>query len=90
MSTASQVRETVVALMAFMGGETQGEVAEGLQLNQSQVSRKLSGVSVFSLDDLDNLAAHYGIAVHDLVQGPEHACTVLRERMLAITNKERT
>ncbi|MDX2981650.1 hypothetical protein ACTFBT_38405 [Streptomyces microflavus] len=36
---------------------------------QTWISRKLSGVPTWTLDDLDRFSAHYGIPVPDLVAG---------------------
>jgi transcriptional regulator with XRE-family HTH domain len=60
----------------YATGETQADLGRGLRLSQGQVSRKQAGSikgSSWTLDDLDRLAAHYGIPVPDLVAGPECA-----------------
>ncbi|MFB7367816.1 helix-turn-helix domain-containing protein, partial [Streptomyces hydrogenans] len=58
-------------------GERQAVVAAALGLSQAQVSRKQSGAAHWSLEDVDGLAAHYGISVLDLLAGPTHAVGVL-------------
>ncbi|MZE55025.1 helix-turn-helix domain-containing protein [Streptomyces sp. SID5770] len=75
-STAAYLRLTVAALM-FATGERQGDLADGLGITQGQVSRKQTGSALWSLDDLDRLAAHYGIPVPDLLCGADHAVSRL-------------
>ncbi|MFB7422093.1 hypothetical protein ACFC0K_02280 [Streptomyces hydrogenans] len=58
-------------------GERQGDLAAAIGLSQAQVSRKQSGAAHWSLDDVDLLAAHYGLPVLDLLAGPTHAVGVL-------------
>ncbi|MEU6933320.1 acyltransferase [Streptomyces sp. NPDC046374] len=58
-------------------GERQGDLAAGLGQSQAQVSRKQSGKSHWSLEDVDLLAAHYGLHALDLLAGPTHAVGVL-------------
>jgi transcriptional regulator with XRE-family HTH domain len=60
-------------------GETQAQLAAGLRLSQGQISRKQSGRHEWSLSDLDKVSAHYGIAVWDLIAGPEVALSKLPE-----------
>ncbi|MEU7191745.1 helix-turn-helix transcriptional regulator [Streptomyces sp. NPDC045369] len=64
-------------------GETQKDLAHGLRITQGQVSRKLTGRSLWALDDLDRLATHYGVPVPDLLCGPSHALTRLPRTRLA-------
>ncbi|WP_052391613.1 helix-turn-helix domain-containing protein [Streptomyces sp. NRRL B-24484] len=71
-TTEGLLRLSVAALMRATG-EQQRDLAAGLGLSQSQVSRKQSGMSSWSLDDLDRLAAHYGVPVLDLLSGPTEA-----------------
>lgn|GEM_PF-5904855 len=70
------LRTTVAALMQRTG-ENQADLAEGLRLSQSQVSRKQAARSDWTLDDVDKLSAHYGIPVVDLLAGPTRACEQL-------------
>ncbi|MFK3735023.1 helix-turn-helix domain-containing protein [Streptomyces sp. NPDC088090] len=76
LSTEESLRLTVAALMTRTG-ERQAVVAGALGLSQAQVSRKQSGAAHWSLEDVDGLAAHYGISVLDLLAGPTHAVGVL-------------
>ncbi|MGW5002480.1 helix-turn-helix domain-containing protein [Streptomyces hydrogenans] len=76
LSTEESLRLTVAALMTRTG-ERQAVVAAALGLSQAQVSRKQSGAAHWSLEDVDGLAAHYGISVLDLLAGPTHAVGVL-------------
>ncbi|MEC4575079.1 helix-turn-helix domain-containing protein [Streptomyces virginiae] len=76
MGTEELLRLTIAALMARTG-ERQNVVAEALGLSQAQVSRKQAGRQHWSLEDIDGLAAHYGLHVVDLLAGPTHAVGVL-------------
>ncbi|GGS26910.1 hypothetical protein GCM10010252_77280 [Streptomyces aureoverticillatus] len=76
MSTEELLRLTVTALMTRTG-ERQAVLAEGIGLAQAQVSRKQTGKAHWTLDDCDQLAAHYGMSVLDLLAGPTHAVTAL-------------
>ena len=78
MSTPRIFRATIAALMGATG-ETQAQLAAGLRLSQGQISRKQSGRHEWSLSDLDKVSAHYGIAVWDLIAGPEVALSKLPE-----------
>ncbi|MBT2384491.1 helix-turn-helix transcriptional regulator [Streptomyces sp. ISL-11] len=60
-------------------GDSQRSVAEVLGITQTQVSRRQSGATSWSLRDADVLASHYGIGVLDLLSGPTRACEVLPE-----------
>ncbi|WP_323137671.1 helix-turn-helix domain-containing protein [Streptomyces sp. NBC_01789] len=64
-------------------GERQADLADGLRLNQAQVSRKQSGSAAWSLDDIDRLSAHYGIPVCDLLAGVDRAVHCLPTRRYA-------
>ncbi|MCA1217252.1 helix-turn-helix domain-containing protein [Streptomyces sp. 8L] len=76
MSTQALLRLTVAALMA-QSGERQTDLAAGIGQTQAQVSRKLKGQRSWSLDDVDLLAAHYGMLPLDLLAGPTHAAEKL-------------
>ncbi|MEU5069077.1 acyltransferase [Streptomyces virginiae] len=58
-------------------GERQNDLADGLGLSQAQVSRKQGGRQHWSLEDVDLLAAHFGLHYLDLLAGPTHAVGVL-------------
>ncbi|WP_329224277.1 acyltransferase (plasmid) [Streptomyces sp. NBC_01485] len=76
MSTEELLRLTVSALMSRTG-QRQGDLANAIDQAQAQVSRKQTGKQHWSLDDVDRLAAHYGMSVLDLLAGPTHAVSVL-------------
>ena len=52
-------------------GERQTDLAAGIRISQTRISRKQSGAATWTLDDLDRLSAHYGIP--DLVAGDDRA-----------------
>ncbi|MFF3087612.1 acyltransferase [Streptomyces nojiriensis] len=83
MGTEELLRLTVAALMARTG-ERQNVVAEALGLSQAQVSRKQAGRQHWSLEDVDGLAAHFGLHVLDLLAGPTHAVGVLHGSIPAL------
>ncbi|MEU6299821.1 helix-turn-helix domain-containing protein [Streptomyces erythrochromogenes] len=83
MGAEELLRLTVAALMARTG-ERQNVVAEALGLSQAQVSRKQSARQHWSLEDVDGLAAHYGLHVLDLLAGPTHAVGVLHGSIPAL------
>ncbi|MFF9343824.1 MULTISPECIES: helix-turn-helix domain-containing protein [unclassified Streptomyces] len=58
-------------------GERQGDLATAIGLSRAQVSRKQSGAAHWSLDDVDLLAAHYGLPVLGLLAGPTRAVAFL-------------
>ncbi|MFI8368328.1 helix-turn-helix domain-containing protein [Streptomyces sp. NPDC085466] len=81
--TEECLRLTVAALMARTG-ERQNDLAAAIGLSQAQVSRKQSGAAHWSLDDVDLLAAHYGLSALDLLAGPAHAAGVLHGATLPL------
>ncbi|MFB7713926.1 acyltransferase [Streptomyces sp. NPDC056105] len=76
LGTEELLRLTVTALMSRTG-ERQGDLAAALGQAQAQVSRKQGGKQHWTLEDVDRLAAHYGLGVLDLLAGPTHAVTAL-------------
>ncbi|MFF2509399.1 acyltransferase [Streptomyces sp. NPDC058067] len=76
LGTEELLRLTVTALMS-RAGERQGDLAAALGQAQAQVSRKQNGKQHWTLEDVDRLAAHYGLGVLDLLAGPTHAVTAL-------------
>ncbi|MFE1383634.1 acyltransferase [Streptomyces sp. NPDC058740] len=76
MGVEDLLRLTVAALMS-RSGERQQDLAAGIGQSQAQVSRKQRGQQHWSLEDVDLLAAHYGLHVLDLLAGPTHAVAVL-------------
>ncbi|WP_329501464.1 hypothetical protein [Kitasatospora herbaricolor] len=72
LSTLQTLRITVAALRQVTE-ETQGQLAAGIGLTQEKVSRRQSGATVWTLDDVDALAAHWGLDVLDLLAGPTRA-----------------
>ncbi|MFI0206590.1 MULTISPECIES: helix-turn-helix domain-containing protein [Streptomyces] len=83
MSTEELLRLTVAALMTRTG-ERQNVLADGLGLSQAQISRKQAGRQHWSLEDVDGLAAHFGLHVLDLLAGPTHAVGVLHGSIPAL------
>ncbi|MFE7614315.1 helix-turn-helix domain-containing protein [Streptomyces sp. NPDC057496] len=81
-STEQTLRLTIQALMRLTG-ERQADLAAGIGLSQTQISRKQSGTAVWSLADIDRLSAHYGIPVPDLLAGVDHAVHRLPARRRA-------
>ncbi|MFG2600623.1 helix-turn-helix domain-containing protein [Streptomyces sp. NPDC048462] len=76
MSTEETLRVTVTAI-AHRTGEQQAALATALGLTQSQISRRQRGKASWTLTDCDQLAAHWGIPVLDLLAGPTHALAKL-------------
>ncbi|EME97656.1 hypothetical protein H340_25352 [Streptomyces mobaraensis NBRC 13819 = DSM 40847] len=70
------LRLTVAALMQATG-ESQRVVAGVLGLTQTQVSRRQSGVTSWTLRDVDVLAEYYEMAALDVLAGPTRACEML-------------
>lgn len=71
-STEQTLRLTVAALMRLTG-EHQADLAAGLGLNQTQISRRQAGTATWTLANVDKLSAHYGIPVGDLLVGVDRA-----------------
>jgi len=76
MGLEESLRLTVAALMQATG-ESQRSVAGALGLTQTQVSRRQTGATSWTLRDVDTLAGHYGVAALDLLSGPTRACEAL-------------
>ncbi|WP_371493406.1 hypothetical protein OG871_39395 [Kitasatospora sp. NBC_00374] len=72
LSTLQTLRITVAALRQVTE-ETQAQLAAGISLTQDKVSRRQSGASAWTLDDVDALAAHWGLDVLELLAGPTRA-----------------
>ncbi|MFD0260196.1 hypothetical protein ACFVH7_18215 [Kitasatospora indigofera] len=79
LSTLQTLRITVAALRQVTE-ETQGQLAAGIGLTQEKVSRRQSGATVWTLDDVDALAAHWGLDVLDLLAGPTRATEAYSNR----------
>lgn len=75
-SSEEQLRLTVAALL-YATGETQTDLGAGIGRGQTEISRRQSGASAWTLTDLDRLAEHYGIPVPDLLCGADHAVAKL-------------
>ncbi|WP_326806457.1 acyltransferase [Streptomyces sp. NBC_01775] len=76
MSSEEMLRATVAALLSRTG-ERQAELAAGIGLSPTGLSRRQSGRATWSLEDVDRLSAHWGIAVPDLLGGISHAVECL-------------
>ncbi|HBF80259.1 MAG TPA: acyltransferase [Streptomyces sp.] len=81
-STEQTLRLTVAALM-HLTGERQADLAQGLGLSQTQISRRQAGTATWTLADVDKLSAHYGIPVGDLLVGVDRAIRCLPARRRA-------
>ncbi|KAK1176686.1 helix-turn-helix transcriptional regulator [Streptomyces sp. NBS 14/10] len=84
MSTLEMLRLTVTTLIQRTG-EQQRDLAAGIGLSPTQVSRKQNGQRAWSLDDCDLVAAYYEMPVLDLLAGPTHAALKLPAHRLAAT-----
>ncbi len=73
MTSTERDLMATVALVLYLTGETQRELAAAIGLGQAQISRRQAGVTPWSVADLDRLSRHWAIPVPDLVAGPEHA-----------------
>ncbi|MFI0743443.1 helix-turn-helix domain-containing protein [Streptomyces sp. NPDC021100] len=76
LSLEESLRLAVAALMQATG-DSQRAVAAVLGLTQTQVSRRQSGATSWTLRDVDVLAGYYEIAALDLLAGPTRACETL-------------
>ncbi|WP_331731132.1 helix-turn-helix domain-containing protein (plasmid) [Kitasatospora sp. NBC_00070] len=72
LSTLETLRLTVAALRQRTG-ESQAQLAASIDLTQDKVSRRQSGAQPWTLDEVDALARHWGLAPLDLLAGPTHA-----------------
>ncbi|MBC2879100.1 MULTISPECIES: helix-turn-helix domain-containing protein [Streptomyces] len=70
------LRLTVAALMQATG-DSQRVLAAVLGLTQTQISRRQSGATSWTLRDVDVLAGYYEVAALDLLAGPTRACEML-------------
>ncbi|MEW9513768.1 helix-turn-helix domain-containing protein [Streptomyces bacillaris] len=61
-------------------GEPQTDLAAGIPISQTQISRKQSGTVTWTLADIDKLSAHYGLPVGDLLSGVDRAVHCLPAR----------
>ncbi|MFF4407338.1 helix-turn-helix domain-containing protein [Streptomyces sp. NPDC001262] len=76
LSLEESLRLTVAALMQATG-DSQRVLAAALGLKQTQVSRRQTGATSWTLRDVDALAEYYEIAALDLLAGPTRACETL-------------
>ncbi len=74
--TLGTLRITVAALR-HATEQSQAQLAAGVGLTQTKVSRRQSGSTAWTLDEADLLAAHFGIPVLALLAGPTEACEAL-------------
>ncbi|MGW0654452.1 helix-turn-helix domain-containing protein [Streptomyces umbrinus] len=68
---------SAVAALLHVASESQTDLAAALGVSQVQVSRRQSGAAAWSLADCGAVAAHYGIDVLDLPDGPTRAAEAL-------------
>lgn len=59
----------MVRFLMASRGEHQQDVATALGLAQSGLSNRFHGRTRWTLDEVDLLAAHFGVAPHQLVEG---------------------
>ncbi|WP_371493431.1 hypothetical protein OG871_39270 [Kitasatospora sp. NBC_00374] len=83
LSTLQTLRITVAALRQVTE-ETQAQLAAGISLTQDKVSRRQSGASAWTLDDVDALAAHWGLDVLELLAGPTRATEAYTARQSGV------
>ncbi|MFI6158241.1 acyltransferase [Kitasatospora sp. NPDC051170] len=76
LSTLETLRLTVAALRQRTG-ESQAQLAAGVGLTQDKVSRRQAGAQSWTLDEVDALARHWGMAPLDLLAGPTHAAQAM-------------
>jgi transcriptional regulator with XRE-family HTH domain len=88
MGTLEKLRVTVAALRQA-AGQSQADLAAGLGLTQEKVSRRQSGATAWTLDEVDLLAAHFRISVRALLEGPTVACDALESRLAGSVGQER-
>jgi len=70
MSTETSLRERVAEEVRALLGRRKmsaSELARQLSLTQKYVSRRLTGETAFDLDDLEKIAAIFGVDVADLL-----------------------
>jgi hypothetical protein len=66
-----------IALLLRRGSVTYSTLAAGTGLSPTQVTRKQNAKSKWDLDELDLVAAFFGVATVDLVAGPEAAAAAM-------------
>lgn len=76
MGLEDTLRVTVAAIVQVTR-ENQDALAGVLGVARSQVSRKQAGRAAWTLQDVDRLAAHWGMGSLDLLSGPSHAVSQL-------------
>ncbi|THJ38498.1 helix-turn-helix domain-containing protein [Candidatus Frankia alpina] len=67
-SLEATINETVRLLITRVGGR-QSDVAEVLGITQSSLSQRLLGHSIWKVDDLPKVAAHFGLTASELISG---------------------
>ncbi|WP_344524431.1 helix-turn-helix transcriptional regulator [Streptomyces albiaxialis] len=72
-----EVLRVTVDRLRELAGEHQTELAVAVGLSPTGLSRRQSGKASWKLEDIDRLAAHWGIEVPDLLTGTEHAVSCL-------------
>ncbi|MFJ3861499.1 hypothetical protein ACIPRL_35390 [Streptomyces sp. NPDC090085] len=83
MGVEDLLRLTVAGLISRTG-ERQNELVDGFGLSQAQASRKQGNRQHWLLEDVDRLAAHFGLHYLDLLAGPTHAIGVPHGSTLAL------
>lgn len=57
-----------IEAMLLLTGKKQKDLAKAMRVNQGTVSRKLTGVTKWDLNDLDLAARYFGVTVADIVR----------------------
>ena len=70
VDSVKRIVDENIKLRQFIAGETNAELAEALMISAAAVSMKYRDKS-WNLADIANVAAHYGVAVEDIVSAGE-------------------
>lgn len=83
-----QISDTVAVLIR-RSGETITDLSLTLKQDRTNVSAKLHGRRLWTVDDLDGIARHYGISLLELLSGGQVAVEALpRERRATSTARQ--
>lgn len=66
-----QVGRIVKAFLGYSGG-SQRELARAIGIEESALSRSISGSRRWNLDELDQIAEHFGVTTSVLLEDPEN------------------
>ncbi|GAB3214225.1 hypothetical protein GCM10027294_52830 [Marinactinospora endophytica] len=71
-----QISDTVAVLLRRCG-ENIADLAASLHQDRTNVSAKVHGRRLWTVDDLDGIAAHFHITLLELLSGPQAAVEAL-------------